>query len=887
MMNNLIGIWGSSYPHIFALLVNTAWQIALLVMLTFLSIFLLRIRTAATRHSLWLMVIFSPLVLLLLNLSMPAVSIHLLQRQSDKTVYEEIPPPQKYPAAISETVHRSTGKNAEVSISEPDMIREGSSIGGEQSVLATLKSRLVLPISLREILLLLWLSGVLGMTARLVKGLHGLRSLRKNALPVEDDSVISLLNELRDSLGVHRQILLSTSNRLTYPVSFGWRKPIILMPCDFANNMSLAEIKMTFIHEIAHFKRRDYLINIASSLLRIPLFFHPFFIFAQKQLQIQQEHICDDWVIQFSQKRTPYARCLLRQAEVAVLKATPCLGVSAVSGFKNMRRRIERFKQGQEHAVYPLGSSGITNFVYSPDNKYLAVATMAGIRLLNAETLGEREFIPVYLNGYTVEPDGLIRGLGERIPALSLAFSPDSRELYFPTAIGLVAWQIDGESELKQFGLDVNPVDIRFPRIPIAVSSSGQVAVGSGGGGQISLLSFDEGYKMTRYDVHSNAILGLSFSGDGTTLTTASRDGTIKIWHIHKMREPLRTIPLKGIFGGMSADGTHIVTAGDGYIRLWNIKTGEEISLEYPADFVRMSPDGEQFATIRHLGDWHEGEYEVKFWDVITGECLKTLTIQKKKSLMGSATLGLAPDGQTFAFGIWGSSAIRVYDKERGKLMRQIKGYLSHTANFSCDSRLLAIGASATPFEGDNEFQQPPAFVVVFDLESKEVKHILAGHELFVQHIHFSPDAKHLAASSNDKTIVWNLETEEIIDTPSTGIGGIYSRGEEHTLSGVHWTWKGAYPPMPNHKEARGADGNIVARPLLKDIELGFETPSGRKTKILHGHTLGVRLLVLSPDKRWLVSIPSDDMEGLQCLLWDLERVMAEEYSEDEERIVK
>jgi len=80
-MNNFLSIWDSSYPHIFALLVNTTWQITLLVMLVFLSIFLLRIRSAAMRYSLWLMTLFSPFVLPLLNLSMPALNIQDLESE--------------------------------------------------------------------------------------------------------------------------------------------------------------------------------------------------------------------------------------------------------------------------------------------------------------------------------------------------------------------------------------------------------------------------------------------------------------------------------------------------------------------------------------------------------------------------------------------------------------------------------------------------------------------------------------------------------------------------------------------------------------------------------------------------------------------------------------
>jgi beta-lactamase regulating signal transducer with metallopeptidase domain len=165
-MNNL---WNSFYPQLFALLVNTAWQLALLVMLIFLSIFLLKIRTAAMRYGLWLMVVFSPLFLPLLNLAVPAVNIVLFQHQSDKVVYEERGLLKKYSMAIPENAYRLPRKSTELSDEKPDAIKKSSSISKEQPGVTTY-SRFFLPISFKEMLLLLWMLGTFGMAARFAKG---------------------------------------------------------------------------------------------------------------------------------------------------------------------------------------------------------------------------------------------------------------------------------------------------------------------------------------------------------------------------------------------------------------------------------------------------------------------------------------------------------------------------------------------------------------------------------------------------------------------------------------------------------------------------------------------------------------------------------------------
>eukprot|EP01035_Chromulina_nebulosa_P061591 gene61591-84239_t len=65
------------------------------------------------------------------------------------------------------------------------------------------------------------------------------------------------------------------------------------------------------LHELAHIRRHDYLLNILLQIVEISLFFNPFMRLLLKQARLERENCCDDWVLQFQYHPADYARALL------------------------------------------------------------------------------------------------------------------------------------------------------------------------------------------------------------------------------------------------------------------------------------------------------------------------------------------------------------------------------------------------------------------------------------------------------------------------------------------------------------------------------------------------------------------------------------------------
>jgi bla regulator protein blaR1 len=59
------------------------------------------------------------------------------------------------------------------------------------------------------------------------------------------------------------------------PLVVGFFRPAILMPLGLLTGFPAEQVEAFLIHELAHVRRGDYLVNFAQSLVEGLLFFHP------------------------------------------------------------------------------------------------------------------------------------------------------------------------------------------------------------------------------------------------------------------------------------------------------------------------------------------------------------------------------------------------------------------------------------------------------------------------------------------------------------------------------------------------------------------------------------------------------------------------------------
>ncbi len=302
----------------------------------------------------------------------------------------------------------------------------------------------------------------------------------------------------------------------------------------------------------------------------------------------------------------------------------------------------------------------IRNVIFTPDGKRLISGSDdKTIRIWNLET-GATERI---IRGEA--------GEGEEGKIMALALSPDGRTL----AVG------------------------------------GRLQGSQGGESAIRIIDIETGEITHLLEGHSEAILSLVFSPDGTLLASSGMDDTAIVWSAADYSEVHR---IEGHHGDVNAvrftlDGKRLVTASDdAALGLWNLADGQLVAqLSGHTDLVIAIAISPADGTIASAAL----DKSIRLWNPETG------------------------------------ASIAVYDKLRTSAM---------SLAFSPDGRRLLAAADKAPFEQD-----------ILDVSTGDVLVKYRGHDGLTHAVAFSPDGA-LAVSaggSNNEIHVWDAATAKVLQT--------------------------------------------------------------------------------------------------------------------------
>lgn len=120
---------------------------------------------------------------------------------------------------------------------------------------------------------------------------------------------------LSKRLGITQKVGLLESGIIPGPASLGVFKPLILLPIGLINHLSVAQVEAILLHELAHIRRSDYLVNLLQCVLENVFFFNPALLWLSRRIREERENCCDDLALQVLQDKQLYAQTLLRFQE--------------------------------------------------------------------------------------------------------------------------------------------------------------------------------------------------------------------------------------------------------------------------------------------------------------------------------------------------------------------------------------------------------------------------------------------------------------------------------------------------------------------------------------------------------------------------------------------
>lgn len=150
-------------------------------------------------------------------------------------------------------------------------------------------------------------------------GIIRLRRLRKSArrCAAQDERVPVL------TTGNAAPQLLVTS-QVDGPVTFGWFRPVILLPESFAEAHPGTQ-SAVLTHELVHVERRDWLWTVAEEIIRSLLWFHPAVRWLISRIQLAREQVVDREVVNRTGDREAYLRALVEITKARAAPAFPAV----------------------------------------------------------------------------------------------------------------------------------------------------------------------------------------------------------------------------------------------------------------------------------------------------------------------------------------------------------------------------------------------------------------------------------------------------------------------------------------------------------------------------------------------------------------------------------
>ena len=157
--------------------------------------------------------------------------------------------------------------------------------------------------------------------------------------------------------------------RVQSPALVGWIRPKLLLPQAVIDDFDPTELRMIFLHELAHQKRRDVLVNWLASGLQVVHWFNPLVWLVMWRVRTDREVACDELVLSLTRgaDRRAYGRTILKLLETLpdgrvhgafAPAAVAGTGVGILEGKHQMKRRITMIAQVRQHDAALDGGGG-------------------------------------------------------------------------------------------------------------------------------------------------------------------------------------------------------------------------------------------------------------------------------------------------------------------------------------------------------------------------------------------------------------------------------------------------------------------------------------------------------------------------------------------------
>lgn len=187
---------------------------------------------------------------------------------------------------------------------------------------------------------LLFLLYIIGLAAHIVKvfsGVFRLRTMKFYEKPPIELRIFAQQKAL--SFGIGKKVSLVVTRAFSQPFTYFFWKPVIVLPFALITQLNEYQAEAIILHELAHIKSNDYLLNYLLIACEALYFYNPFIWYIANQLRLEREKNCDLIVLEHGYNPISYAETLL-----TIGKSTYNTNLLALGFFSRSGKLLNRIK---------------------------------------------------------------------------------------------------------------------------------------------------------------------------------------------------------------------------------------------------------------------------------------------------------------------------------------------------------------------------------------------------------------------------------------------------------------------------------------------------------------------------------------------------------------